>query len=164
MYLLKSQILTTCILVFLIFTGNANADSGRVPDLLLNTAQGKLKLSELQGQVVYVDFWASWCDPCRKSFPWMNTLQKRFAKAGFKIVAINVDTDISLARKFLNEHPASFTIAFDPDGAAAEAFKVKGMPNSYLIDRKGNVHSSHIGFREKDVAGMEAEIKTLLKQ
>ena len=152
------------ILFWIVTIGTANAEPVKVPDLMLETAQGKLSLDKLQGQVVYVDFWASWCGPCRKSFPWMNQMQQRYGNKGFKIVAVNVDSDQALAKKFLTEHNANFTIAYDPQGKVASAFKVKGMPNSYLIDRNGQIHSSHIGFREKDVAAMEAGIKALIKQ
>lgn len=162
----RSKLFYTALFVLscLFHTGIATAESIAAPDLSLTTDKGKLSLKSLRGQVVYVDFWASWCGPCRKSFPWMNVLQKRYAKQGFRIIAVNVDEDQALARKFLADHPANFTVAFDPNGNAAEAFKVKGMPNSYLIDRQGRIHSSHIGFREKDTAAMEAEIKALLNK
>jgi len=153
-----------CTMIWLLGVITASAEPAKAPDLVLNTAQGKMSLSKLQGQVVYVDFWASWCAPCRKSFPWMNQMQQRYGNKGFKIIAVNVDSEQELAKKFLAEHQASFTVAFDPQGEAASAFNVKGMPNSYLIDRNGRIHSSHIGFREKDAAAMEAEIKALIKQ
>jgi cytochrome c biogenesis protein CcmG/thiol:disulfide interchange protein DsbE len=164
MYISRRSFMLPGILFWIVTIGTVNAEPVKVPDLMLETAQGKLSLDKLQGQVVYVDFWASWCGPCRKSFPWMNQMQQRYGNKGFKIVAVNVDSDQALANKFLTEHNANFTIAYDPQGKAASAFKVKGMPNSYLIDRNGQIHSSHIGFREKDVASMEAEIKALIKQ
>lgn len=136
--------------------------AGAAPNIKLQTNQGKLSLAELRGQVVYLDFWASWCGPCRKSFPWMNEMQQRYGKDGFKIVAINVDADPALAKQFLAEHNASFTIAYDNEGAVAKQFKVMGMPSSYLIDRNGNVHSAHIGFKEQEAPDMERKIKTLL--
>lgn len=137
--------------------------AGNLPNLTLSSAQ-HLALQQYRGQVVYVDFWASWCGPCRKSFPWMNEMQKRYGKNGFKVIAVNVDSDQAQAKQFLGDHPADFTIAFDPNGAAAKEFQVTGMPNSYLFDRQGRLHSSHIGFREKDIAAMENEIKTLIQQ
>ena len=130
----------------------------------LHTTKGPISLNELKGQVVYVDFWASWCVPCRKSFPWMNQMQTRYGPLGFKIIAVNVDSEPELARQFLAEYPAKFTIAFDPDGKAATAFKVKGMPNSFLIGRDGRLHSSHVGFREKEITTMEADIKNLVNR
>jgi len=122
-----------------------------------------VSLTALRGKVVYVDFWASWCIPCRKSFPWMNSLQKRYADQGLVIVAVNLDKTRELSDHFLSEVPAELTIAYDPEGKVASAYKVKGMPSSYLIDRAGRIHSSHIGFREETAADMEVAIKALLQ-
>ncbi len=138
----------------------AHADD--LPNLSLQTKQGGLHLNELRGQVVYLDFWASWCVPCRKSFPWMNDMHQRYSKDGLKIVAINLDKEVNLAKQFLTEYPANFTVAYDPEGLSAEKFKVQAMPSSYLIDRQGKLHSTHLGFKEKDTAAMEAAIKSLL--
>lgn len=135
-----------------------------VPDLTLTTAQGKLRLSDLRGQVVYVDFWASWCIPCRKSFPWMNQLESRYSKQGLKIVAINLDKDQQLAKQFLADIPANFTVAYDPEGLSAQQFKVQAMPTSYIIDRNGKLHATHLGFREKDAAAVEVQIKALVSK
>jgi cytochrome c biogenesis protein CcmG, thiol:disulfide interchange protein DsbE len=123
-----------------------------------------VSLAALHGKVVYVDFWASWCVPCRKSFPWMNSLQKRYADQGLVIVAVNLDKSRELSDRFLSEVPTELTIAYDPDGKTATAYQVKGMPSSYLIDRAGRIHSSHIGFREESAADMETAIKDLLQQ
>jgi cytochrome c biogenesis protein CcmG, thiol:disulfide interchange protein DsbE len=123
-----------------------------------------VSLAALRGKVVYVDFWASWCIPCRKSFPWMNSLQKRYANQGLVIVAVNLDKSRDLSDRFLTEVPAELTIAYDPEGTVASAYKVKGMPSSYLIDRAGRIHSSHVGFREETTGDMEATIKELLQQ
>jgi thiol-disulfide isomerase/thioredoxin len=135
-----------------------------LPDVTVTTAQGSLRLSELRGQVVYVDFWASWCVPCRKSFPWMNQLQQQYSKQGLKIVAINLDKDPQLAKQFLADFPANFTVAYDPEGLSATQFKVQAMPTSYVIDRQGKLQATHLGFREKDTAAMEAEIKALVSK
>ncbi|MBI3562381.1 MAG: TlpA family protein disulfide reductase [Gammaproteobacteria bacterium] len=141
---------------------STSASADDLPKLSLQTPQGGLRLNELRGQVVYVDFWASWCVPCRKSFPWMNQIHNRYNKDGLKIVAINLDKDTNLARKFLADYPANFTVAFDPDGLSAQHFKVQGMPSSYLIDRQGKIHARHIGFKEADDSVYETEIKQLL--
>lgn len=138
----------------------AHADD--LPNLSLQTKQGGLHLNELRGQVVYLDFWASWCVPCRKSFPWMNDMHKRYGKDGLKIVAINLDKEVNLAKQFLTEYPANFTVAYDPEGLSAEKFKVQAMPSSFLIDKQGKLHSTHLGFKDKDTAAMEAEITKLL--
>ena len=115
-------------------------------------------MSDLKGQVVYVDFWASWCTPCRKSFPWMNNLHERFAKQGLKIIAVNVDKDKALVDQFLKAYPANFTVAYDPEGKLASKLGLKGMPSSYVFDRRGNLKTSHIGFRKKDIEKLESII------
>lgn len=127
------------------------------------TDKGIVNLDDLRGQVVYLDFWASWCKPCRKSFPWMNKMQTRYAKQGLKIIAVNLDAERDLANRFLKENKTEFTIAFDPEGKLASKYKLKGMPTSYLIDRKGKVINIHTGFRKRDVKKLEAMIKNTLK-
>jgi len=132
------------------------------PDVGWRTDVGELRLDELRGKVVYLDFWASWCTPCRESFPWMNALQERFADRGLEVVAVNLDKDAALVERFLERYPAQFTVAYDPSGATAARFQVKGMPSSYLIDRQGRVHLAHAGFREADQAELEARVSALL--
>jgi peroxiredoxin len=133
------------------------------PEFSLPTDQGEISLDALHGQVVYLDFWASWCVPCRKSFPWMNEMTARYKDLGFRIIAVNMDTDRSLIERFLEKYPADFTIAYNPEGDVAESYRVQGMPSSYLIDRQGTIHSTHVGFRDSEKAGIEAEIRALLK-
>lgn len=130
----------------------------------LPTDNGRVKLSDFKGQVVYVDFWASWCTPCRKSFPWMSEIQKRYQAQGLNIVAINLDQQPEQAQHFLKQMPASFTVAFDPEGKTAEHYNVQGMPSSYLIDRKGQLRQTHIGFRDKDKDRLEQSIIELLNE
>jgi len=145
------------------FTGaRAETPSQIAPGFLLPTADGQIQLASLQGKLIYLDFWASWCGPCRKSFPWMNTMQSRYGAKGLVIVAINLDKDRRLAERFLAEVPAGFIIAYDATGATAEAYDVMGMPSSYLIDDKGHVRYTHIGFREISKADLESRIKALL--
>src|SRR5262249_11749530 len=116
------------------------------PDVTLTTDAGSpLRLSDLKGRVTLVDFWASWCIPCRASFPALDALQKELRDKGFTVIAINVDEDRRNAERFLSERPHTMTIALDPKGQAAEAFKVKGMPSSIVIDRRGNIRFSHMG-------------------
>lgn len=123
-----------------------------------------ITLADYAGQVVYLDFWASWCGPCRKSFPWMGEMAKKYAAAGFKVIAVNLDSNREKADKFLAEVEHNFDIAFDPAGTSAKAYQVQGMPSSFLIDRAGNLQHSHAGFRDSDRAEIEAQIKALLQQ
>src|SRR3990172_12963604 len=111
------------------------AFAAEVPDLRFATEQGEMSLAQLRGKVVYLDYWASWCGPCRESFPWMNELQTRYGEKGLVVLAVNVDADRIDAERFLAEHPASFRIAWDPKGDTARTLRVKGMPSSFLLDR-----------------------------
>lgn len=133
------------------------------PPFALPAADGHVvSLDGLRGSVVYVDFWASWCAPCRRSFPWMNTLRQRFGDRGFAIVAINVDKRRADADRFLEQYPATFTVAFDPAGATPAAYAVPGMPTSYLIDARGKVVQIEQGFLDDRRAATEARIESLL--
>lgn len=121
-------------------------------------------LAAYKGKVVYLDFWASWCTPCRRSFPWLDALDKKHGTNGFVVVTVNVDTERKLASDFLAEVPVGFKVAYDPKGALASQWKLLGMPSSFLIDRNGKVRSSHQGFRAGDEAKRETEITQLLAE
>jgi thiol-disulfide isomerase/thioredoxin len=145
-------------------TAVAAVEPGSVaPAFALPTAAGAtVRLADLRGQVVYVDFWASWCGPCKRSFPWMNELQQRYGSQGFAIVAINVDKKREDADRFLRQVPASFTVAFDAAGAAPAAYGAKSMPSSFLIDARGNVVEIENGFRDDRKAPLEERIRALV--
>ena len=139
------------------------ASDKMAPDFELPTDSGKVNLSSLKNNVVYLDFWASWCGPCRKSFPWMNTMNNRYSDKGLKIIAVNLDKDRSLAKKFLKKIPADFTIAYDPEGDIAEKYNVQGMPSSYIIDRQGRLVKVHMGFRSEDTSALENLLRITLE-
>jgi thiol-disulfide isomerase/thioredoxin len=119
-------------------------------------------LQPVQGKVIWVDFWASWCVPCRRSFPWMNTMHRKYAADGLEIIAVNLDKERALADGFLAEVPAEFALRFDPAGELAKQFKVQGMPSSYLLDSAGNVLATHVGFKTADSAEYERAIRDAL--
>jgi len=125
---------------------------------------GELTLNDLHGQVVLLDFWASWCGPCRESFPWMNQVQQRYGDDGLVIVGVNLDQNTADARAFLEAVPADFIIAFDSQAQWPEAYGLIGMPSSYLIDRQGRVRATHTGFHSGRVADYEASIEQLLAE
>jgi cytochrome c biogenesis protein CcmG/thiol:disulfide interchange protein DsbE len=129
------------------------------PVFSLPGGSGTVSLDSLRGRVVYVDFWASWCDPCRRSFPWLNTLHERYSARGLTIVAINLDKDRRAADAFLEKFPARFLVAFDASGKTAEAYGVSAMPSSFLIGPSGTLLSSHAGFDPRKTGTIEALIK-----
>jgi cytochrome c biogenesis protein CcmG/thiol:disulfide interchange protein DsbE len=129
---------------------------------LRDARNGPVTLNALRGEVVYVDFWASWCGPCRRSFPWMNEMQRRYGGRGLTIVAINVDKNPADAARFLERNPAQFTIAYDQAGATPLAYAVKAMPSSYLIDSRGKVAEVEQGFHDDRKEALEQRIQALL--
>lgn len=119
-------------------------------------------LKDLRGQTVLVDFWASWCGPCRRSFPWMNGILGKYGERSFTIVAVNVDKSRSDAEKFLTETPARFDIVYDPGGEIARAFDVQTMPSSYLLNTEGEIVEVHRGFLSAKSDSYELSIRNQL--
>jgi cytochrome c biogenesis protein CcmG, thiol:disulfide interchange protein DsbE len=132
------------------------------PPASASSAGDVLDLTAFNGQVVYLDFWASWCAPCRESFPWMNRLQGELGHDGLVVIAVNVDRERADADRFLREHRAQFRIVYDPDGLLPEKFGVRGMPTSFLIDRNGHVQSRHEGFLLRDRDALRQLIRALV--
>lgn len=139
------------------------AAGGDAPDFALDGRGAPVKLADLRGKFVYLDFWASWCAPCKRSFPWMASLQQRYGAAGLQVVAINVDTRRLDADQFLAATPAAFVIAYDPTGATPKKYAIKGMPSSVLIDPSGKIIASHTGFTADTPAQVERDIELALK-
>jgi cytochrome c biogenesis protein CcmG, thiol:disulfide interchange protein DsbE len=121
-----------------------------------------VSLANFRGRYVYVDFWASWCGPCKQSFPWMNTLQSKLGPGGLQVLAINVDEKAADANHFLTAVPASFTVLFDAKGSAPAAYDVQGMPTSFLVGPDGKVLFVHKGFKDSDRAELEQKIGALI--
>lgn len=127
-------------------------------------AASPLDIPSLRGRVVYLDFWASWCAPCRQSFPWMEIMKSNYEAQGLEIVAVNLDKDRADADKFLKRFHPTFDLRFDPQGELAELYKVQGMPSSMLIDRHGVTRFTHVGFRPIDGPVYEAQVRELLAE
>lgn len=123
-----------------------------------------LQRSQLLGKVTYVDFWASWCIPCRASFPWLDGLYQKYQGKGFRVIGVNKDQDPAEIERFLQRYPVSFALATDPQDSLAKSLRVKVMPTAYLVDRQGTIRSVHRGFRSEDKAKLENEILSALEQ
>jgi thiol-disulfide isomerase/thioredoxin len=121
-------------------------------------------LARHRGHVVIVDFWASWCKPCRQSIPWLNSMRERYGASGLTIIGVNVDAERADADRFLRDVPTEFEIVFDPKGDIAKQFKVQGMPSSYVFDRTGKMVDTHLGFRDAKKDEREAALRNLLNQ
>jgi thiol-disulfide isomerase/thioredoxin len=140
------------------------ATPANAPPFSLPGRSGTVSLAGLAGRLVYVDFWASWCGPCRQSFPWMAMLHARYGAKGLTVIAINLDKDRDAADAFLLDHPAPFLVAFDPAGTTAEAFHVRTMPSSYLIGPAGAILRTMAGFDTAEAPAVEQAIREALPQ
>ncbi len=127
-------------------------------------AANEFDLREFQGKVVVLDFWASWCVPCRRSFPWMNSMQEKYADQGLVIIGVNLDVVDADAQAFLRETPADFRIISDPDGALAREYDVIAMPTSYIFDRNGDLVIRHLGFKVRRQEEYEALLAETLNK
>jgi thiol-disulfide isomerase/thioredoxin len=120
--------------------------------------------SSLRGKVVLIDFWASWCGPCRQSFPLYDRLRAEMPARDFTLLGINLDEMIDGPRAFLEEHPVHYTSVADPTGDVARAFGLIGMPSTFLVDRNGIVRAHHTGFKPKDIDALRKEIVELINE
>lgn len=130
-------------------------------DAIKNASQ-KISLSQMHGKVVYVDFWASWCVPCKRSFPKIEALRIKYKDQGFEVIAINLDENLEDAHDFLKQFPVSFPIVRDASGAVAEQYQVKGMPTGYVIDQSGRVNYIAEGFDPDDEKAIEDMVSALI--
>ena len=152
--------------LFILFTTSSFAAVGQYPSFKLPTLSNakQVDLKAFRGKVVYVDFWASWCGPCRQSIPKFNQIYKKLSSKGLAIVAINLDENGADAKQFLKDYPVSYTILRDSKGDIPQQFGLKVMPSGYLLDRFGMVRYIHEGFRDGDEKELEQQILKLLSE
>lgn len=133
-------------------------------DFTLKSLSGKnLKLSEFRGQVILLNFWASWCGPCRQEMPILEEIHHRYKDLGFTVLGINVDEDIEKAKQQLEDTPVSFPILLDTQNLVSEAYKLEAMPTTILIDRDGTMRFLHKGYQPGFEEHYKQEIKTLIR-
>ena len=113
-------------------------------------------LSQYQGKVVVLDFWASWCGPCKRSFPWLNEMHNKYQQDGLVVIGVNLDARQEDAAEFLYDYPARFKIHFDTDALLATEYGVEAMPSTFVIGRDGEIRASHRGFKVKQQDEYEA--------
>ncbi len=116
-----------------------------------------------RGKALLIDFWATWCPPCKRAIPFLNDLRNEFADSGFEIIAVNVDEETQDLDAFLKTYPINYKVLVDAQGDCPKAYGVLGMPSSYFVDKSGKVDFIHIGFRDSDKAEIRARIKKLLE-
>ena len=139
--------------------------SGKAANFTLKSRTGKnIKLSELRGEVVMLNFWASWCGPCRKEMPLLEKIHKKYKKLGFTLLGVNVEQDTRAAKRYLKDVKVSFPILFDPANKTSKLYDVSAMPTTILIDRNGNKRFLHKGYKAGYENNYKKEIKKLLRE
>ena len=137
----------------------------QAPDFTLASKDGgNVRLQEQLGNVVLINFWASWCGPCREELPYLEALQQEYADLGFTILAVNVDEDPSKADILLNDIPVSFPVLFDVNDDVSKLYQVKAMPTTVIVDRDGNQRLLHHGYKSGDEVKYKQAIKALLRE
>ncbi len=153
----------TCWLAWHPLPARALGETDVPPNFTLGEENGHaVSLSDFRGKVIYLDFWASWCGPCKQTLPWMQALQERFGSRGLEVVAVNLDTERTAADSLLGTMKRTFTVLFDPAGTVAGLYRIPAMPTSFIIDRSGRVTAVHAGFSDTDRAEIEREIGALV--
>ena len=160
------RLLTACMisLVCVSLTGAASV-KGPAPNFTLKSLSGKnLKLSEMTGNVVLINFWASWCGPCREEMPVLNALHKKYEPLGFTVLGVNVEEDMEGAMNFLGHVPVDFPILLDNTNKVSKQYKVVAMPTTVVVDRDGNMRYLHEGYKPGDEKKYRQMIKKLVRE
>ena len=161
---------TVCLTSLAFISFNAIASAGELgeisPPCALSslTSEQKTDLKQYAGQVVYLDFWASWCPPCAKSFSFLNKLHRDLQADGLVVIGVNMDEHLADATEFLQRYPAEFQLASDQTKQCATDLNVRAMPSSYLIDRNGVIRYVHLGFRSGDSEQLLDQVQQLLAE
>ena len=154
-------------MTILLCSVNVLADPGYdlAPDFTLKSRSGdNLRLAEQRGNIVLVNFWASWCGPCREELPKMEALQQSYQDLGFTVLAINVDDNPAKAENLLRDVDVTFPVLFDPQGKVSQQYDLSAMPTTVIVDRDGNARLTHKGYKSGDEVKYEKAIKVLLRE
>ena len=144
---------------------NAGIAQGVAPDFTLKSnSNANVKLSEHRGDVVMINFWASWCGPCRQEMPLLEQINDRYKDLGFTLIGVNVDENPAKAQEILRDIPVNFPILYDSANKVSKLYNVNAMPSTFLVDRNGNLRYFHKGYRPGYEKEYEQQIKTLIKE
>jgi len=139
--------------------------SAPAPDFSLPArAGGDVSLASLRGQVVLVNFWATWCGPCRKEMPLLEQIYQRYKGLGFTLLAVNVEEDSGGADQWLRDTPVSFPVLFDRDNRVSKLYQVTAMPSTVIIDRKGQVRFIHYGYTPGTENEYQDQVRSLIRE
>ncbi|WP_226703565.1 TlpA family protein disulfide reductase [Microbulbifer elongatus] len=161
---MRKLIAALCTSAALLAGAPASANMPAADFTLASLKDGNLKLSEQRGEVIMLNFWASWCGPCREEMPLLNDLHARYEPVGFQVWGVNVDANREDAQAMLNKIPVEFPVLFDSQSDVSKLFGVEAMPSSVFIDRDGNVRYVHKGYRTGDEAEYKKIIKELIRE
>lgn len=143
----------------------ASEQKQAAPDFTLKSKGGdNVRLQEERGNVVLINFWASWCGPCREELPHFEKLQQEYEDLGFTVLAVNVDEDPNKANILLDDIPVSFPVLFDDNDSVSKMYDVRAMPTTVIVDRDGNQRLTHYGYKSGDEAKYQKAIKALLRE
>jgi len=143
----------------------AVTETGPAANFTLKSASGEnIRLSEYRGQVVLINFWASWCGPCRQEMPHLEAIQQKYAELGFTVFGVNVEQDRVMADRVLRDIPVSFPILFDDENTVSQVYDVDAMPATVLVDRNGEIRYMHRGYKPGYELEYERQIKTLIRE
>jgi peroxiredoxin len=158
-------LIPTLLFAFIAGTSNATGPAPAAPDFALPSRDGgEVRLSELKGQVVMINFWATWCGPCRQEMPLLQQIHAKYEPLGFTMLGVNVEPDSLAAQNWLKGMPVSFPILFDRKSEVSSSFGVEAMPSSVLIDREGRVRHVHRGYKPGDEAVYADLVRGLVKE
>ena len=155
-----------CLIYTYAQTASAAEQGDHAPNCALTSIEAgeHFDLAKYHGKVLYLDFWASWCSPCVKSFPLLNRFHEEFKNQGLQIVGVNLDESSDDAKEFLAKVPAQFMLVSDSDQKCARDFNVKAMPSSYLIDRNGVIRGAYLGFHDDQIEKFRSLLRQLLAE
>ena len=144
----------------------ANAAGTPAPDFTLKSRDGsEVSLSQFKGKVVMINFWATWCGPCRQEMPLLEEIYKKYNKSGFVLLGVNVEPDSKMAEDWLKKQkPVTFPILYDTESKVTGLYKVNGMPSSVFIDKKGNLRTLHTGYKPGDENEYLTQIRQLIRE
>lgn len=162
---MRAGIRITALCSALFVSSLTGASSALAPTFSLPSRAGdNVSLDQLKGKVVMLNFWASWCGPCRTEMPLLEQMHKRYSALGFTMVGVNVEADTKDAERWLKDMQVSFPVLFDRDSKVSKLYDVSAMPSTVFIDRKGNVRYLHKGYKPGDEGEYLNQIRALLKE
>ena len=163
--MLRSLVIAVGLVGFLVSTAGASSISGKAPEFTLKSRGGQnVRLSDYRGQVLLINFWASWCGPCRQEMPLLEDLYKRYSKLGFTILGVNVDTDSTKANNYLKDMSVTFPILYDTSNAVSKSYKVNAMPTTVIVDRNGNMRFLPQGYLPGYEKDYKKQVVQLIKE